>query len=238
MKPLKQRAAELLRKGAGEATIFMAFDLLQELVNESEPEPVLVVGTEPGYWTRGHYCEGTKSYIDPTKVWGLPAGTKLYTVPPAPSAPDWWRAVIVKEFPLYDEDGIDEDKHCCEWVMLQERKRLHKILATAAPTPAEPPADVARDVRLQVESEFAAMLPGVTYMDEPDGGSPSVQEQVKRMARDAERYRWLLENARATAEHWGGRWSLVIDSPAPGKDASSEAINAAIDAARKRQGGE
>jgi hypothetical protein len=58
------------------------------------------------------------------------------------------------------------------------------------------------------------------------------------VARDAERYRWLLENARATAEHWGGRWSLVIDSPAPGKDASSEAINAAIDAAINRQGGE
>lgn len=56
------------------------------------------------------------------------------------------------------------------------------------------------------------------------------------VARDAERYRWLLENARATAEHWGGRWSLVIDSPAPGKDASPEAINAAIDAAIERQG--
>ena len=56
----------------------------------------------------------------------------------------------------------------------------------AAPTQAEAPADVARDVRLQVESEFAALLPGVTYMDEPDGGIPAVQEQVKRMARDSE----------------------------------------------------
>ena len=55
--------------------------LLQELVDAPEPEPVLVVGTEPGYWSRGHYCEGTKSYIDPTKVWGLPVGTKLYTDP-------------------------------------------------------------------------------------------------------------------------------------------------------------
>jgi hypothetical protein len=56
---------------------------------------------------------------------------------------DGWRSAIAKEFPLYDEDGLDEDKHCCEWVMLQERKRLHKILAS--PTPAEAPADVARD---------------------------------------------------------------------------------------------
>ena len=60
--------------------------LLQEMVNTSEAEPVLVVETEPGYWNRGHYCEGTKSYIDPTKVWGLPVGTKLYTAPPEPPA--------------------------------------------------------------------------------------------------------------------------------------------------------
>ena len=62
--------------------------VLQELVDAPEAEPVLVVETEPGYWNRGHYCEGTKSYIDPTKVWGLPVGTKLYTAPPAPSVPE------------------------------------------------------------------------------------------------------------------------------------------------------
>ena len=65
------------------------------------------------------------------------------TTAEAPSVSDGWRSAIAKEFPLYDEDGIDNDKHCCEWVMLQERKRLHKILA--APTPTEPPADLARD---------------------------------------------------------------------------------------------
>ena len=70
--------------------------------------------------------------------------------------------------------------------------------APPAPTPAEAPADVARDVRLQVEAEFAALLPGVTYMDEPDGGSPTVQEQVKRMAKDAERYRLLRKR------YWSG----------------------------------
>ena len=71
--------------------------------------------------------------------------------------------------------------------------QVHGILSL--PTQPEPPADVARDIRLQVESEFAALLPGVTYMDDPDGGSPTVQEQVKRMALDAERYRWLLKQA-------------------------------------------
>ena len=80
----KHRAAELL--SAWRATAYALHadrmaDLLQELVDAPEPEPVLVVETEPGYWSRGHYCEGTKSYIDPTKVWGLPVGTKLYTDP-------------------------------------------------------------------------------------------------------------------------------------------------------------
>ncbi len=43
--------------------------------------PVLTVECEPDYWSGGHYHEGTKPYIDPTAVWGLPIGTKLYTAP-------------------------------------------------------------------------------------------------------------------------------------------------------------
>lgn len=69
-----------------------------------------------------------------------------------------------------------------------------------------------------VEAEFADLLPGSYYMDPPDGGSPSVLEQISRMAedaakwrevaaqagqvavpedvaRDAERYRWLRNNS-------------------------------------------
>jgi hypothetical protein len=51
---------------------------------------------------------------------------------------------------------------------------------------------------------------------------------------DAERYRWLRGNARATSEHWGGRWSLVIEGPAPGGNAPAASIDAAIDAARSK----
>ena len=94
-----------------------------------EPEPFGYFKSEPFGWTD---CAETDD-----------GAIALYTAPPAPSVLDGWRSAIAKEFPLYDEDGLDEDKHCCEWVMLQERKRLHKILA--APTPAEAPADVARD---------------------------------------------------------------------------------------------
>ena len=108
----------------------------------------------------------------------------------------------------------------------------------AAPTPSEAPADVARYDRLQVESEFAALLPGVVYMDEPDGGSPTVQEQIKRMARDAERYRWLRNPTTDPA--------LVIDKRVgPSfwdyEYRAGDALDAAIDAAIERdklKGGE
>ena len=43
--------------------------------------------------------------------------------------------------------------------------------------------------------ELSALLPGVYYMDPPDGGSVTVLEQVRRMAEDAARYRWLRDKA-------------------------------------------
>jgi hypothetical protein len=55
--------------------------------------------------------------------------------------------------------------------------------------------------------------------------------EVERLRADAERYRWLRECARATSEHWGGRWSLVTEGPAP-ENATPAGIDAAIDAAR------
>lgn len=55
------------------------------------------------------------------------------------------------------------------------------------------------------------------------------------VARDAERYRWLRDKCRATGEHWGGRWSLVIEGPCPDGDESSGAIDKAIDAAIERE---
>jgi hypothetical protein len=42
---------------------------------------------------------------------------------------------------------------------------------------------------------LTAVLPGVTYMNPPDGGSVTFVEQFARMAKDAERYRWLRDNA-------------------------------------------
>jgi hypothetical protein len=52
------------------------------LAQKEQAEPVLVVEKEPDYMSRGHFYEGSKPFIDPTLVWKLPIGTKLYTQPP------------------------------------------------------------------------------------------------------------------------------------------------------------
>lgn len=83
MKTIKERAKELLNLGAGEATIFMAFELLKELVDAPESEPVAEVDNS---------APGIINWLT-WKATSLPDGTKLYTAPPAPSVPDGWRLV-------------------------------------------------------------------------------------------------------------------------------------------------
>jgi hypothetical protein len=63
-------------------TIDSAITALRAALAQEEQEPVLVVEKEPDYTNRGHFYEGSKPFIDPTKVWKLPLGTKLYTTPP------------------------------------------------------------------------------------------------------------------------------------------------------------
>lgn len=90
----KQRALQILRsfeqagpmtRQVDNAAVDMAA-LLHDLIDAPDQVasvPVLTVECEPDYWSGGHYHEGTKPYIAPTAVWGLPIGTKLYTAPVA-----------------------------------------------------------------------------------------------------------------------------------------------------------
>ncbi len=51
---------------------------------------------------------------------------------------------------------------------------------------------------------------------------------------DAARYRFLAARCRITGEHWGGRWSIVVEGPAPESHDSKDDFDAAIDAARSQ----
>lgn len=45
-----------------------------------------------------------------------------------------WMDLLRSEFPLFNDDGLCEREHHCEFTLLQERKRLHKILSETPPT--------------------------------------------------------------------------------------------------------
>lgn len=79
------------------------------------------------------------------------------------------------------------------------------------------------------------LLPSHYYMNPPDGGDVPLLEQMRRLAKDAERYRFLAERCRSTSEHWGGRWSIVIEGPAPKSHNDEDDFDAAIDAAMERE---
>lgn len=72
------------------------------------------------------------------------------------------------------------------------------------------------NAKLRAElNEVASALPGTYYMDPPDGGSVTIAEQVGRMAKDAERYRWvtggefIYERWQSAYQEWGGQSGLV-----------------------------
>lgn len=57
----------------------------------------------------------------------------------ADAVPDEWRDVLLRNFPMPDDAGLDEVEHHCEWSLQQDRKRLHAMLA--ANLPRQPAAE-------------------------------------------------------------------------------------------------
>lgn len=54
----------------------------------------------------------------------------LYALPPASPDVEGLVKALEVEFPLLDDNGLDETLHHCEWAIQQERKRLHAALST------------------------------------------------------------------------------------------------------------
>ena len=133
---------------------------------------------------------------------------------------------LIDEKMLSDRQGTHADG-CADWgpahyeCAIRERDELRRQL------------DEARAER----EAMANVLPGHYYMDPPDGGDVPVLEQLRRMAKDAERYRdWLRGGANIPPEstrwarwdvrYWNGRhWNTLF----------AEQMDAAIDAARWKE---
>ena len=94
-------AAELITKCFAERDTLRA-----QLAAIRAQEPVLVVEKEPDYWSGGHFHEGSKPHIKPTKVWCLPIGTQLFTHPMP--AQDVTELVEALERLLESTTGVDQ----------------------------------------------------------------------------------------------------------------------------------
>ena len=104
------------------------------------------------------------------------------------------------------------------------------------------PADVGEPVAWRVtgcsllldedEAKTEARHIGGTAMAIPLYTAPQASPAAQGDAEDAARYRWLAGHCRSTSEHWGGRWSIIVDGPAPKSHDSEDDFDAAIDAAR------
>ena len=113
--------AQLALKSMEKATRFMSdsdyrnlnnsIEVLKDALAEPVQEPVLVVEREPDYWSGGHFHEGSRPHIDPTKVWGLLIGTKLYTAPPQRKPLAEWQITDL----MADIDPED----MCSWTFRQ-----------------------------------------------------------------------------------------------------------------------
>ena len=117
-------------------------------------------------------------------------------------------------------------------------KLVADMHAAATGRPGEGPRlgvleDVAA-VRAEVEA-LRALLPGPYYMDPPDGGDVPIVEQMRRMAKDAERYRWLREGPVITVYVDVSDGILLTPGFVPKLGGFPEKLDAAIDAALAKE---
>jgi hypothetical protein len=65
--------------------------------------------------------------INPAMV--INSGLALYIAQPQPAEVGELVELLRAEFPLFDDEGLDQENHHCEWSVQHDRKRLHRLLA-------------------------------------------------------------------------------------------------------------
>lgn len=184
----KKRAAELL--SAWQATAYALHgdamaDLLQEMADAPE--------VKPAAWVLGYYA----GYLSVATVDGrvLPTGTALYTAPPEPSVPDGWRPFLTD---VITAAGLLEHGKRDKGLADRIGSFAFDAMRGSTPTPAEAPADVARDAALYCAVQRAcAELPegweirielersaGIVILVNPDGEDVDYPSDHEYMASD------------------------------------------------------
>ena len=85
-----------------------------------------------------------------------------------------------------------------------------------------------------IDGYVAAPQPSPTTKPAPQQEAQEPATLSDDVVKDAARYRFLAGHCRSTSEHWGGRWSIIVDGPAPKSHDSEDDFDEAVDAARKQ----
>jgi hypothetical protein len=120
------------------------------------------------------------------------------------------------------ENRFIVEQHAAGWWERQKDEEIARLRAEVEALRADAQA-------------VAALFPGSYYMDPPDGGDVPIIEQLRRMAADAARYRWLR------VQHWDGCRMCVVMAPIKAVKPGSWCpgglwLDSEIDAARAAQG--
>jgi hypothetical protein len=102
---------------------------------------------------------------------------------------------VTKEASMAGNNHASALRDALETVVRQCGDRLTEASGNSALLPhiqsllAEPTLeDAYAEGRRDEQEELATVLPGTTYMDPPDGGAPTILEQLRRQAKDAARW--------------------------------------------------
>lgn len=257
---LLDAAADPMWEGHSEVSKSLLYLAAQNMENardrivELEADAVLRDGVDQKPVGHVNHYSGGSVGVTGMAMLNLPNGTPLYAAPVATppavvAVPEGWQLVpcepdemmqirgdeATSGYVNWEIDGPSDGSLCAEMV-----DGIYKAMLRAATQPAAAPSgDEAEQLRgegwLRAMHDVSAFLPNSYYMDPPDGGSVTVLEQVERMAKDADRYRWLRNEA------WGGgmmrqKFPHVVEfgsgmRPYGTTELAEDALDTAIDAA-------
>lgn len=133
-------------------------------------------------------------------------------------------ACLYADYPSAGNPADDELMANANFIAACHPEAIRELLAAHDALKAE------NEKLLTLERDVLSTLPGHYYMDPPDGGDVPVLEQLRRMAKDAARYRFLSckgvppyfhRCSRWRLEYWNGEWWDPL---------MKEELDAAIDA--------
>ena len=178
----------------------------------------------------------------------LASAPKPSSTPQADSQP-----APVRDYPpLPDFETVEQHIYgaCRRYITQDMLEPIHNLIRDVidADRAARAPADSVTAPASGATGKNLLQVQAWVIPDGNGGGQFSWQKQDERywtrltppaqaadgVLEDAARYRFLAGHCRSTSEHWGGRWSIIVDGPAPKSHDSEDDFDEAVDAARKQ----